>query len=594
MRCINKKLAQVNDIMLLIIEKGLREHTKTILFIVMQNLLKIGNSIVLIVFTKELLNGISKFCDKEYILICFGGIVVSMIITHIFDGIINSKIVLDEKILRKEMEIRLGEHTAQLPYSYVESLKGQEELEKAYVALDLTGGVFENSSIIVETVIEVFSMLFWVLYIGEVSWIFLVLILLICLIRIAIKKREIKYDKTLCKKNAMVLRKYRYIFEEMFSNNAGKVIRVFKGENFIGEEGTSILNSAFDVLQENCDMIKKNNIILQFLNIVCLMLTIIYSFRRAIQNHMIVGDFTLFISAFNKMIDYGVRVFDNFNQFIENASAYQDYINYMNIKEEDNKGITIQKIKTIEFKDVSFKYPQGQKEVLSHINFYIDMNHKMAIIGKNGSGKSTIVKLLLGFYRPTQGEILVNGISIEKIDMNVYRSRLEVVDQDFRTFEGSIIENVVCSNEIKNTKFDDCVKKANIYKKISELELKEQTFIGRYLDDSGVRLSGGERQKVCISRALYNKGDMLILDEPTSALDVYSRENFNANFMSMTDEKIVIYISHNIESCLKCDNIIILQNGKIIEKGEIKELNNNKNSVLHNKILNESVLRFRI
>lgn len=178
---------------------------------------------------------------------------------------------------------------------------------------------------------------------------------------------------------------------------------------------------AFKVLQENCDMTKKNNVILQFLNVICLMLTIIYSFYRAIKNHMLVGDFTLFISAFNKIIDYGVPIVDNFNQFIENANSYQDYINYMNIKEEENEGITIKKIKTIEFKDVSFKYPQAEKEVLSHINFYIDTNHKIAIIGKNGSGKSTIVKLLLGFYRPTQGMILVNGISIEKIDMNVYR-----------------------------------------------------------------------------------------------------------------------------------------------------------------------------
>ena len=196
----------------------------------------------------------------------------------------------------------------------------------------------------------------------------------------------------------------------------------------------------------------------------------------------------------------------------------------------------------------------------------------MAIIGKNGSGKTTIIKLLLGFYRPTSGKIYINGIDMEKIDISFYRNKIELVDQYFRVFEGSIIENVTCNCQRGNYRFDECIKKANINDKISSLPSKEETYIGRYLKDDGVNLSGGEMQKICIARAIYKNGDILLLDEPTSAMDVYSKRNFEYTFLSNLNENIVIYITHDLESCSECDSIIVLENGKIVEQGKSIDL----------------------
>ena len=315
-----------------------------------------------------------------------------------------------------------------------------------------------------------------------------------------------------------------------------------------------------------------DNIIIKVLYLITLNLTIIYAFMWTFENGMSVGDFTLFVSAIGKITEYIVKVIDNINQFIENANASIDYKRYLEVKEEDKRGIIIDKIETVEFRNVTFIYPKNNKKVLDDISFFIKQGHKVAIIGKNGSGKTTIIKLLLGFYRPTSGKIYINGIDMEKIDISFYRNKIELVDQYFRVFEGSIIENVTCNCQRGNYRFDECIKKANINDKISSLPSKEETYIGRYLKDDGVNLSGGEMQKICIARAIYKNGDILLLDEPTSAMDVYSKRNFEYTFLSNLNENIVIYITHDLESCSECDSIIVLENGKIVEQGKSIDL----------------------
>lgn len=572
MKCIKKNVINVKNLLRLIKEKGIRNNSCTIIFVFVQNILKVGSSIAYIIFSKELLDAIFTACQFKYILLNFCGIIFTFIIDNIINIFLQNKISLEEKVIKKEMEISLSKHTGKLPYDYVESLQGQEDLEKAIISIDLTGGIFENMNIITEIGINLVSIIFWLIYIDNLSWKFILSILLLCLLRNAVKKHEIKNDKILYKENALVNRQYNYIFGEMFSKNAGKVIRIFNAEEFVGKEGEYILNNVFSILDKICNMTIIDNIIIKVLYLITLNLTIIYAFMWTFENGMSVGDFTLFVSAIGKITEYIVKVIDNINQFIENANASIDYKRYLEVKEEDKRGIIIDKIETVEFRNVTFIYPKNNKKVLDDISFFIKQGHKVAIIGKNGSGKTTIIKLLLGFYRPTSGKIYINGIDMEKIDISFYRNKIELVDQYFRVFEGSIIENVTCNCQRGNYRFDECIKKANINDKISSLPSKEETYIGRYLKDDGVNLSGGEMQKICIARAIYKNGDILLLDEPTSAMDVYSKRNFEYTFLSNLNENIVIYITHDLESCSECDSIIVLENGKIVEQGKSIDL----------------------
>ena len=154
------------------------------------------------------------------------------------------------------------------------------------------------------------------------------------------------------------------------------------------------------------------------------------------------------------------------------------------------------------------------------------------------------------------------------------------MEQHFRVFEGKVKDNVICGSEFENDKFQSSMCRANIIKKIQKLPKKEDTHIGKYLNRKGINLSGGECQKLSIARALYKEGKMLVLDEPTSAMDVFSREYFEQKFLNDIKENMVIYVTHNLKSIKKCDIIIVLDDGQIVEMGKTSELLKRKRSII--------------
>lgn len=170
--------------------------------------------------------------------------------------------------------------------------------------------------------------------------------------------------------------------------------------------------------------------------------------------------------------------------------------------------------------------------------------------------------------------------SLNDLDLQNYRNCIGFVDQHFRVFEGRIRDNVTCGTVEDEKLLQSCLSRANITKKINELPNKEDTYVGRYLREEGINLSGGERQKISIARGLYKEGKILVLDEPTSAMDVFSRDYFEQKFLNHVDESILLYVTHNLRSIRKCDYIIVIENGEIVEIGKTKELFSNKNSII--------------
>ena len=225
----------------------------------------------------------------------------------------------------------------------------------------------------------------------------------------------------------------------------------------------------------------------------------------------------------------------------------------------------------IEFRDVSFRYPNSPDYVLSHVNAKLCIGEKTAIVGQNGAGKTTFIKLLCRLYDPTEGEILLNGINIKLYDYKEYMSLFSIVFQDFQLFAFSIAENVATSMEYDEKKIVESIEAAGLGERLKELPEGIRTNVFQ-LQENGVEISGGEAQKLAIARALYKDAPFVILDEPTSALDPVAEYDIYKRFDDLVKEKTAVYISHRMSSCRFCNNIFVFDGGRIVQKGSHEAL----------------------
>ena len=222
----------------------------------------------------------------------------------------------------------------------------------------------------------------------------------------------------------------------------------------------------------------------------------------------------------------------------------------------------------IEFKNVSFSYPDSERKVLDHVSLRIKAGEHLALVGRNGAGKTTFIKLLCRLYEPTEGEILIDGRDIREYDYREYMEQFAPVFQDFRLFAISIRENIVFDKAYNAKDLDKMISAVGLDDLMECLEKKADTQIMKIFDESGIEPSGGEQQKIAIARALFKDSPVVILDEPTSALDPLAEYEIYKNFSTLVGNRTAFYISHRLSSCRFCDHIAVFDRGTIREYGD--------------------------
>ena len=221
----------------------------------------------------------------------------------------------------------------------------------------------------------------------------------------------------------------------------------------------------------------------------------------------------------------------------------------------------------IEFRDVSFRYPGAETWALRHVNMKFRVGSRLAIVGENGSGKTTFIKLLCRLYDPQEGEILLNGIDIRKYNYRDYMGVFSVVFQDFQLLSQSLGSNVAGSIQYDPERVKQALTDAGFGERLSTLEKGLDTMLYKDLSEDGVDISGGEAQKIAIARALYKNAPFIILDEPTAALDPLAEAEIYSKFNEISGDKTAIYISHRLSSCIFCDEIAVFHQGQVIQQG---------------------------
>jgi len=233
---------------------------------------------------------------------------------------------------------------------------------------------------------------------------------------------------------------------------------------------------------------------------------------------------------------------------------------------------------TLELKDVSYTYPGQEKPTISHVDLTVAAGEKLALIGLNGAGKTTLVKLICGFYAPTEGEIRLNGIPIEQFERTQYYSLLSVLFQDYTLLPLTLDENIAsaAADEIDPNKLEKCLEGSGFRERYARLPRKGESLLVKEVNDDAADFSGGEKQRLLFARALYKAVPLLILDEPTAALDPIAENEIYLKYGEVTQGKTSIYISHRLSSTRFCDRIILLENGRIVETGTHTELMENQ------------------
>ncbi len=306
-------------------------------------------------------------------------------------------------------------------------------------------------------------------------------------------------------------------------------------------------------------------------------ITYVYAaYRFAIKRNLSISNFSVIMTAMSNLKD----VFNDLGEAIgairKEAKFFGNLREFFEYESKVTGGSReADELETLEFRNVSFTYPSAEKPSLVNVNLIFNKGETTAIVGKNGAGKTTFVKLLLRFYDPDEGVILYNGVDIREYSIKSLRDRLATVFQDYKVFALSVGENVLCREVETNEDaelVDEALRNSGADICVNALPQKAETVLTREFDEKGTGLSGGEQQKVAAARMFARSFDLAVLDEPSSALDPIAEYKMYESLISATKEKTVIYISHRLSSAVLSDKIYVFEGGTVAESGTHDEL----------------------
>ena len=309
---------------------------------------------------------------------------------------------------------------------------------------------------------------------------------------------------------------------------------------------------------------------------------------RTMQGGISVGSFTMYVSAVTAFASALRTVLDNlteirvYDRFYDRLDEYlsvparlrgdDDGRNHDISGRKEKKRILSEGEHVIEFRNVGFRYAGSDTWALRDVNLTLRPGARLAVVGENGAGKTTFVKLLTRLYDPTEGEIRMDGIPIQEYDYDSYMSAFSAVFQDYRLFSFSLEENVTLARPAEEGKAEDALRRAGFGEKLDSLSGGIHTAVYKNFDETGFEPSGGEGQRIALARALYRDASIVVLDEPAASLDPRAEFELYRHFNELTEGKTAVYISHRLSSTRFCDEIAVFAGGRIVERGTHEEL----------------------
>lgn len=367
-----------------------------------------------------------------------------------------------------------------------------------------------------------------------------------------------------------------YLLMHVFCNiDAGKVIRLYDMGDMLKENYRRYMDIARPVYVKMC----KSERAFHLLNTALAGVSSIYAYLLVLLKVMAgavsIGSFTQYVGALAAFQNDISCILYSSMRVRRMVSYLGHFLDFLALKSTHTGTIPTEKrqdhVYEIEFHHVSFAYPGSTEPVLKDLSCKLTLKHKMAVVGLNGAGKTTFIKLLCRLYDPTEGYITLNGVDIRKYDYRQYQALFGVVFQDFQLFPFPVGQNVAASLHFDEERLWRCLEQAGVADRVRAMGQKLETPISA-VDEAGENVSGGEAQKLAIARALYKDAPFVVLDEPTAALDPLSEYEIYSRFDELVRDKTSIYISHRMSSCRFCQDILVFQEGRLVERGSHETL----------------------
>lgn len=485
----------------------------------------------------------------------------------------------NENMLNKYWKKLMGDKMMQMRFYHLENPDVLDQISKAQDGLLGYGNNLGGFQALINNIISILSNFLSVIgiiyIIAQINiWLIFILIAIVGL-RLWNQSQIKKLNIQQWEERKRMNRENEYYSSLLTDFKYGKDIRLYACKDLLITKNKEYIEDTYQYQIKINQKFKKLTIIDNLFNMVNQLLTYGYVAYYFIQSYISIAQYSLYVTSINTFISSSYSIFNSFLNIRQNTKMMSEFKKFMEIDatyQEGNVKINPNDPIVLEFKDVSFAYPNTTEYVLRHINYRMEGQKKISIVGENGAGKSTFIKLLMRLYDPTEGEILLNGINIKEIPIQDYYALFSVVFQDYQLIGFNLGEQITSSDTFDEEKVLQILSEVQFNHKMENLQKGLATSMLKYFDDQGIELSGGESQKIAIARALFKDGKILILDEPTSALDPLAEYEIYSQFHKMTQGKLTFYISHRLSSCRFCDEIMVLEHGEIVQLGHHDKL----------------------
>jgi ATP-binding cassette subfamily B protein len=512
-----------------------------------------------------------KYVLLEFILVVLSDLMSRAI--SLTDGILGDQYNINTSV-------KIIEKTNEVDISLLENSEFYDKLERARTQtmgrVDLMSNVLGQA----QTTISILTLVAGLIYFEP----YLIILLVLSIIPSFIN--EVRFSQqqySLARSWTAERRELDYLRFIGANDKTAKEIKLFGLTNFVVNRFRNLAIKYFNLNKTLVIKRSSYGFLFNLLGSISYYAAYVFIIYRVLSGVITLGELTFLSGSFNRLMKSLQDFFSKFTRISESSLYLKDYFDFIDISIDPKtaEDIPLPKViqKGFEFKNVFFAYPESENQILKDVSFSIKAGEKIAFVGQNGAGKTTLTKLLLRFYEPTSGEILLDGININRYNKSEYQAYFGVLFQDFFRYEFTVRENIAIGkiDEIDNQeRIEKAAELSLADEVVSELASGYDQQLGKRFV-KGQELSGGQWQKIALARAYMKNAEVMILDEPTSALDAKAESEVFERFIHLIKNKTSVIISHRFSTVRQADRIIVLQEGKILESGTHEQLmTNNK------------------